>query len=166
MFTPNDALAARLAEGVIAGLADEPEWAGMHYRDRRAARSAHNMPLIDAAVLIARRQVLAPSFLSWPVIGGADLATWQAGRCAVCADWPIRPRSVGGETWSTLVVLDHDHATGRVRGYLCSGCNTTEGLPTWREADCFVLYRRTTPARLLGLADLYKGSSCPDPPPS
>jgi len=45
----------------------------------------------------------------------------QNGKCAICA---IRLDST-----SKAVVphVDHDHATGKVRGILCSNCNTTLG---------------------------------------
>jgi Pyruvate/2-oxoacid:ferredoxin oxidoreductase delta subunit len=39
----------------------------------------------------------------------------QGGVCAVCADRPA-------------VVVDHDHATGAVRGLLCKGCNVAIGV--------------------------------------
>ncbi len=35
----------------------------------------------------------------------------QGGRCALCEEIPSR------------LVIDHDHATGRVRALLCDGCN-------------------------------------------
>ena len=40
------------------------------------------------------------------------LVLTQGGRCAICND-PMRPPCV-----------DHDHATGEVRGLLCLRCNT------------------------------------------
>ncbi len=47
----------------------------------------------------------------------------QAGSCGVCgnplADWQ-KPRSIA-------IVLDHDHATGLVRGILCQSCNSRLG---------------------------------------
>ena len=44
----------------------------------------------------------------------------QKGLCAVC-DARLEERSGG-------FALDHDHATGKVRGLLCNPCNLTEGL--------------------------------------
>lgn len=43
----------------------------------------------------------------------------QKGRCAICCNPPRK----GGKLW-----VDHDHATGAVRGLLCVSCNTALGL--------------------------------------
>lgn len=56
------------------------------------------------------------------------LVVKQGGRCAICGT--SDPRGDGGLfkrkslTWS----VDHDHATGAVRGLLCSACNCAIGL--------------------------------------
>lgn len=48
-----------------------------------------------------------------------ELLSAQGGRCAICrADAPGR-----GKTF----VVDHCHASGRVRGLLCNGCNVGLG---------------------------------------
>lgn len=52
----------------------------------------------------------------------ADLLAAQGGRCAVCGS--ADPRRKG----DTNFVVDHDHATGRVRGLLCHHCNRALGL--------------------------------------
>lgn len=43
----------------------------------------------------------------------------QDGRCAVCSD---------DLTLTHQVAVDHDHATGKVRGLLCSNCNVLLGM--------------------------------------
>lgn len=43
----------------------------------------------------------------------------QRGLCAICERMPLGP-------WG--LVIDHNHATGEVRGLLCSACNTALGL--------------------------------------
>lgn len=49
------------------------------------------------------------------------MLTAQGGRCAICHEEP-NGRQLG---------VDHDHATGRVRGLLCSRCNM--GLGAYRD---------------------------------
>jgi hypothetical protein len=44
----------------------------------------------------------------------------QNGRCAICKSPPVNGR---GKT----LQVDHDHATGRIRGLLCHGCNAGIG---------------------------------------
>lgn len=73
---------------------------------------------------------------------GALLVWWQAGRCALCAETRMR------------LVEDHDHVSGLVRGLLCHGCNTREGL--YGEDDTsFGRYRAKHPTLILGIEMRY-----------
>ncbi len=51
----------------------------------------------------------------------AILELWNksAGRCQVCHAEPQKPKRL---------VLDHDHETGEVRGFICAQCNTALGM--------------------------------------
>ena len=47
-----------------------------------------------------------------------DIYDNQDGNCAICNKYVSLKD----------IVVDHNHATGRVRGLLCNGCNTALGL--------------------------------------
>ncbi|MEU7972177.1 endonuclease domain-containing protein [Micromonospora sp. NPDC049089] len=66
---------------------------------------------------------------------------WQRGRCAVCG---------GGR--SGELVLDHDHVTALVRGWLCRGCNVSEA---HSDGGNFAKYRDRPPAVMLGVTARY-----------
>lgn len=73
------------------------------------------------------------------------LWNWQQGRCAVCADL-VNERSI--------LVRDHDHQTGLMRGLLCQVCNNAEGRTACgasERSDLFDNYRATNPASTLKL---------------
>ncbi|MBC7299480.1 endonuclease domain-containing protein [Nocardia salmonicida] len=95
---------------------------------------------------------LWPACWFWSVPDGGYWATptaiyqWQDGRCAICAE----PWDKGGH-WG--MVLDHDHKTGLVRGWLCRNCNAAEGHSTvdGRRLN----YRNRPPTTILGVCRLY-----------
>ncbi|MEV8055160.1 endonuclease domain-containing protein [Streptomyces antimycoticus] len=79
------------------------------------------------ADVIRHKHWRALEFLRW----------WQQERCAICGR-------------RLTLEVDHDHGTNLVRGFLCQGCNRTEGrhnvkVPRYRE------YRTKNPASILGL---------------
>jgi hypothetical protein len=48
----------------------------------------------------------------------------QGGMCAICACHPDHPRNAG----RSMLAVDHDHMTGRVRALLCQSCNQMIGM--------------------------------------
>ncbi|AEM89016.1 endonuclease domain-containing protein [Streptomyces violaceusniger] len=73
-----------------------------------------------------------------------SMLAWQQDRCAVCSR-------------RTQLLIDHDHHTGLVRGGLCSGCRTKEGL--WPNDRVFQLYRDLPPAKILGIQEVHENPS-------
>jgi hypothetical protein len=67
---------------------------------------------------------------------------WHDGRCALCGR---RAR----------LVTDHDHQTGLVRGMLCTGCNTAEGMNRLATVGPYAAYRERDPASILGVRIVY-----------
>lgn len=49
----------------------------------------------------------------------------QGGRCAICGEKAWMPGE--GKRRKQTFVVDHDHATGKIRGILCGNCNTALG---------------------------------------
>ena len=55
-----------------------------------------------------------------------ELSRKQGGVCAICGKNMGHAKGRGGGP--TRLVIDHEHSTGRIRGLLCSRCNTAIGL--------------------------------------
>ena len=67
----------------------------------------------------------------------------QNGLCAICGQ-PPTPTSRG----ASLLVVDHDHETGRVRGLLCNLCNPALSrieVPGWAQQATDYLSRAASP---------------------
>src|SRR4051812_31058448 len=75
------------------------------YADNRDARKAGNRE-----AHLKRRYNLTPGEYD-------SMLKAQGGRCAICRT--DDPKSNGGRSFA----VDHDHATGEVRGLLCAPCN-------------------------------------------
>lgn len=81
----------------------------------------------EKAALLDRRKRLMKNYGLTPEQAD-DLLAANGGRCLICDDAPA-------------VAIDHDHATGRVRGGLCNSCNTFLGRV---EANPQILTRMAT----------------------
>lgn len=81
------------------------------------------------------------------------MLAWQQRRCAICG----RLESNRGFNRIDALYVDHDRATGLVRGWLCRGCNTTEGRHNVTVAR-YRKYRAKNPASILGLKIPYSSS--------
>jgi hypothetical protein len=81
--------------------------------------------------------------------------SWHDQRCAICGARP------------TPLVLDHDHRTGLIRGYLCRSCNFSEGMRRGEPAGPYAKYRERSPATMMGISMTYTngwGQTVIDPP--
>jgi hypothetical protein len=66
-----------------------------------------------------------------------EMLRQQNGVCAICKN-PERVRKAGTQESKALSV-DHDHRTGRIRGLLCTNCNTALGLLFENTTMCFAV---------------------------
>lgn len=94
-------------------IARKQRWRDANRAESRAYYFRHNMRYLHG---------LTPE-------GFAAMLIEQSGRCAICAEPTTMPH------------VDHDHATGRIRGLLCQGCNLGIG------------HLQDDPARLRAAAD-------------
>lgn len=133
-------------QGCASHLTDDEEAA---YRARRAEPSPFDNWALPPE----------PACWAWPIPtpGAGDpllvLTLWQDDRCAVCGHQDSR------------LVLDHDHQTALVRGWLCRSCNSSEP----HRGGVFDLYRDRPPAGMLGVEVVYvsavTGPARPAAPP-
>ena len=92
----------------------------------------------------------------------AQLMELQGGKCAICG-------GIKGKKADDDLVVEHDHHTGLIRGLLCRGCNTAEGMGCgafspqggqrhyWEECG-FCTYRRQPPVCWVGWTTRYESA--------
>jgi Recombination endonuclease VII len=98
-------------------------------------------PMVDRSyenVILRKRNITPVIYLS--------LWEKQDKKCAICSE-SIIPRTVKQKT-KDGAVLDHDHATEKVRGLLCSTCN--QGLGSFKDSifnlEKAITYLKNPPA--------------------
>jgi hypothetical protein len=94
-------------------------------RTRRATQSAEDKERLAVANRArARRKRLAKYGLT--ADDYQSMMASQNGVCAICErpETVRQPHRIGG---GESLAIDHDHATGKVRGLLCMTCNTAIG---------------------------------------
>jgi Recombination endonuclease VII len=86
-------------------------------RERRDADKAARAKYLTQSVVYALKSKygITPHYV-------VELAEHQGGVCAICKAPPNTSKKRGG------LHVDHDHATGKVRGLLCESCNQGLGL--------------------------------------
>jgi transcriptional regulator with XRE-family HTH domain len=108
-----------------------------------------------AGLLVRRSGLLDqagdPACWSWPVPHSIAFPSAKTARaflrqwnhcCAICTD-------------QEALVLDHDHETMLIRGYICKPCNVQEGRSAGSLDDVFARYRERNPATMLGIRTRY-----------
>jgi Recombination endonuclease VII len=96
-----------------------------------AIRYEHDTNLVSVieGAFLAYLAGLQPSgFEADVILGPMTLPTQQDNRCAICSHESSAPGDL---------IIDHDHQTGRVRGLLCSNCNS--GLGFFRDNSAALL---------------------------
>jgi hypothetical protein len=74
----------------------------------------------------------------------------QGGRCGIC--------QVHHEEMGERLAVDHDHASGKVRGLLCRPCNKSLGAHELRGTSAWICYLTWPPMRELE----YRRNTPPD----
>jgi hypothetical protein len=101
------------------------EWKRTHAATVRKHKQGYYLRNAERIKAEQRRKTIRKYGLSVEAFDALNRA--QGGLCAICRKPPDAPR----------LVIDHDHATGAVRGLLCRFCNS--GLGFMRD-DVATLY--------------------------
>ena len=99
-------------------LARKRKWAQVHPKEVREDRHNWYEKNKDKVSQDRRSRTKANPARRWNRLISTEefqaVVTEQAGRCAICGD-------------GVKLLVDHDHATGQLRGLLCNGCNCALG---------------------------------------
>jgi hypothetical protein len=105
---------------------DDPEFNAREWERERARRE--RLRAADPEAYLASRRDVRRRHTLKTQFGLTDeqyaaMLEEQDGRCAICR----RPEIIERNGRRVNLAVDHDHATGRVRGLLCSRCNNGVG---------------------------------------
>lgn len=89
----------------------------------REGRVAYQRSLVDRGDQYHRRANLKRSY-GITVAQYNEMFERQGGNCAIC----VKPERAVKNGKTLFLAVDHDHATGMVRGLLCANCNRMLGL--------------------------------------
>lgn len=92
------------------------QWRAAHADELKAYARA-NSPKYASRRAVATRRYQLKYHYGLSTDEYRDMLVGQAGRCLICGLVPERTMTV-----------DHDHATGKVRGLLCNPCNRLLGI--------------------------------------
>src|SRR5438445_9289465 len=98
-----------------------PTWDEIAQRGPGALEGALRRVVMDGIRLLERIGRPPPQRFKQKLLSKEEydaMSEYQRGVCAICGKEP---------TDGERLAVDHDHATGRVRGLLCRGCNTGLG---------------------------------------
>lgn len=118
--------------------------------------------VLEELILSGATEDTIPACLIWaaldlpepgPVVTVWDLMEWQGGMCGACGLAPLLTDR-RADAPRTGLFLDHAHATGEVRGWLCTACNSIEGRPQHCHEPArslLLTYRFVFPALIAGM---------------
>lgn len=99
--------------------------ASKRWRDRKLGRGEPFTKLTEAQTREIQRRSNLKRHYGISIEEYESIAISQDGRCAICR---CPPKRVKRRAVAYRLCVDHDHATGRVRGLLCNDCNRALGL--------------------------------------
>jgi hypothetical protein len=103
--------------------ASEKIWRDKHPEELKAKRKQRELKLPKEERTKRRRHTNIMSKFKMTVSDYEFLWDKQGGLCAICK----RPERAKRDGVVKYLAIDHDHKTGKIRGLLCSACNSGIG---------------------------------------